>query len=285
MKRIAFILGSLLITALLLTQATSAAPEAPSYSGCGGVANPPASNSAYDQQVVELTNQKRLENGNLPPYKRVDSLDQAARYMSIDMAQDDYWPAPPLVNHGTYDRVAGNLVYQCAWDTRVHTYYNSPRAENIAVGYSTPENVIAGWMSSSGHKANILSTSSCEIGVGYFEGSGSYYRYWTQDFGCRSGVYPLVINREQALTYNPDVSIWIYGDWNEMRVRNDGEDWPASWQTFANQFDWTLTDSSGQRSVEAQVRNASTTVSTSDTILYINLAEFTEKTYLPVVLR
>jgi len=285
MKYLAFLLGSLLFNSLLLTQATLAAPEAPLYTGCGGVSNPPVTNAAYDQQVVELTNQERLDNGNLPPFKRVDALDQAARYMSIDMAQDNYWPAPPLDNHGTYDRISGNLVFQCSWSSRISTYYSSPGAENIAAGYSTPESVVAGWMGSSGHRANILSTGSWEIGVGYYQGSGDYYRYWTQDFGRRSGVYPLVINREQAQTYNPQISVWIYGDWNEMRLRNDGEDWPDSWQTFANQFNWTLKDTSGQRSVEAQVRTGGTTVTTSDSISYISWAEFTEKNYLPIVIR
>jgi hypothetical protein len=284
MKSIAILLGLFILPALLLAHGAFAAPDAPLYSGCGGVPNPPVTNAAYDQQVVELTNQQRLNNGNLPPLKRIDALDQAARYMSIDMAQDNYWPADPLVNHGTYDRVGSNLVFQCSWDARVRTYYSSPRAENIAAGQSNPESVISDWMGSSGHKANILSTGSWEIGVGFYEGSGGYYRYWTQDFGRRSGVYPLIINREQALTYDLQVSIWIYGDWDEMRLRNDGEDWPQSWQTFTNLSDWTLKDTSGQRSVEAQVRSGSTTVTTNDTITYINWAQFTERNYLPIVI-
>jgi uncharacterized protein YkwD len=41
-----------------------------------------------------------------------------------------------------------------------------------------------GWMDSPGHRDNILSTGSWEIGVGYAAVGGSdYTRYWTQDFG------------------------------------------------------------------------------------------------------
>src|SRR5262249_50716989 len=58
--------------------------------------------------------------------------------------------------------------------------------ENIAAGYQTPDAVVAGWMSSPGHRANILSTQFTEIGIGVASGSGSYSTYWTQEFGARS---------------------------------------------------------------------------------------------------
>jgi hypothetical protein len=46
-----------------------------------------------------------------------------------------------------------------------------------------------GWMNSSGHRANILRSSFCDIGVGYaYSASGSFRRYWTQDFGRQQNV-------------------------------------------------------------------------------------------------
>jgi uncharacterized protein YkwD len=58
--------------------------------------------------------------------------------------------------------------------------YNwSTYGENVAYGYATPEEVMAGWMSSPGHKANILNCSFKEIGVGLAQPNS----YWTQDFG------------------------------------------------------------------------------------------------------
>jgi uncharacterized protein YkwD len=58
--------------------------------------------------------------------------------------------------------------------------YNwSTLGENVAYGYATPEKVMAGWMSSPGHKANILNCAFKEIGVGFAQPNN----YWTQDFG------------------------------------------------------------------------------------------------------
>ncbi|MGW7426251.1 CAP domain-containing protein [Streptomyces sp. NPDC054813] len=58
-------------------------------------------------------------------------------------------------------------------------YTWSAYGENVAYGYASPEQVMAGWMASPGHKANILNCTFKEIGVGLAQ-PGSY---WTQDFG------------------------------------------------------------------------------------------------------
>ena len=50
--------------------------------------------------------------------------------------------------------------------------------ENIAMGYATPAAVVAGWMNSAGHRANILNSSYTKIGVGYVADG----RYWKQQF-------------------------------------------------------------------------------------------------------
>ena len=42
--------------------------------------------------------------------------------------------------------------------------------ENLALGYPTALAVVAGWMGSAGHRANILSTRYTQIGVGCTEG-------------------------------------------------------------------------------------------------------------------
>jgi uncharacterized protein YkwD len=52
--------------------------------------------------------------------------------------------------------------------------------ENIAKGYSTPQDVHDGWMSSPGHKANMMSTTWTRVGIGYWNCSGT--AYWTEDF-------------------------------------------------------------------------------------------------------
>ena len=50
--------------------------------------------------------------------------------------------------------------------------------ENIAAGYGSPEAVMAGWMNSSGHRANILNCGYRLLGVGY----AAQGNHWTQMF-------------------------------------------------------------------------------------------------------
>jgi uncharacterized YkwD family protein len=57
----------------------------------------------------------------------------------------------------------------------------SAAGENIAEGQQTPSDVMQAWMNSSGHKANILSSSYTQIGVGIAKNSGGSL-IWTQQF-------------------------------------------------------------------------------------------------------
>ena len=128
-------------------------PLAPTYTGCGGVASPPRTNTAFEQEVFDLTNDQRAANG-LPPFKRWDALDQSAQYHAIDMGVDNYF------NHSTHDRVNGALQSICNSTQRIQTYYslNGPAGENIAAGYPTPADAVTGWMNSTkGHREQILS--------------------------------------------------------------------------------------------------------------------------------
>ena len=61
-------------------------------------------------------------------------------------------------------------------------------SENIGLGYQTPQDMVTGWMNSSGHRANILGEWT-DLGCGFLQGaSGSYRdRYWTCDFGKSAG--------------------------------------------------------------------------------------------------
>ena len=53
--------------------------------------------------------------------------------------------------------------------------------ENIARGQKTPSSVMDSWMNSSGHRANILSSSYSSIGVGYAVADDGR-AYWVQIF-------------------------------------------------------------------------------------------------------
>ena len=65
--------------------------------------------------------------------------------------------------------------------TRWSTVSSRAYGENIAKGQKTADKVMAAWMSSSGHRANILRASYGSIGVACVK-SGNVY-YWVQLFG------------------------------------------------------------------------------------------------------
>ena len=231
--------------------------NSPDYTGCGGI-NVPVVNAAYEQEVVYLVNQERA-NAGLPPLKQMVELDEASRYHAADMAQDNYF------EHDSYDPAGDEVVFICStWD-RIKTFYPSPSAENIAAGYSNPSSVMSGWMNSTGHRNNILSSNSWEIGVGYYEG-GSWGVYWVQDFGRRDGVYPLIINQDAASTDSRSVSLYIYGSWTEIRLRNDDGDWSA-WMPFQSTMNWELVGGVGAHTIWAEMRSDQDASSTSDTIM------------------
>ncbi len=233
------------------------------YTGCGGEFAP-VINADYEQTVVELVNTERWNNDNLPPLKRIDSLNNASRYHATDLGQDNYF------QHDSYDRVNGDLTKVCGtWDRVLNYYGNDWRflAENIAAGQTSPERVVDAWMNSEGHRANILSTNNWEIGVGYFYTSNGYHHYWVQDFGRYANRYPLIINREAATTESRDVQLYIYGagTWDEMRLRNNDGTWSA-WMPFQSNVNWQLDKVIGTQSVSVELLNDGATATSSDEI-------------------
>jgi uncharacterized protein YkwD len=62
--------------------------------------------------------------------------------------------------------------------------YSSPQSENIAFGYRRGADVVAAWMKSPGHRANIVNCKAKAQGVGVaFAANGT--PYITQDFGSK----------------------------------------------------------------------------------------------------
>ncbi|MFC7531733.1 S8 family serine peptidase [Actinoplanes sp. GCM10030250] len=145
---------------------TSSAP-APTSSAPAPTSSAPAS-SSFETQVVTLTNAQRTANG-CGPLRIDDRLTTAARAHSTDMAAKGFF------SHTGSD--GSNFVTRV-----VRTGYSGASAENIASGYRTPQEVVTGWMNSSGHRANILNCNSIAVGVGLvIKADGT--TYWTQDFG------------------------------------------------------------------------------------------------------
>jgi len=157
----------------------SAAP-ATQMDGDGGSEN--AESAGFDREglitsVVHLTNVERAKAG-LPPLHANDRLGKAAQDYSSVVAPGQCFghtcsPVPQLQDRAV---AAGYTGWQ-----RI--------GENIAAGQQTPENVVASWMTSPGHRDNILDPDFKEIGVGVELGSGAFGIYWVQEFGARANAY------------------------------------------------------------------------------------------------
>lgn len=231
---------------------------ASAYSGCGGEEVAPA-NLTNEARIVELVNAERAAQG-LPPMKLQEPLTNAARYHAADMSQDDYFA------HQTHDRQEGGLVLICDWAERIKGYYAGATAlaENMARSEQSPESVMAGWMSNSEHRANILGNYR-EVGVGYYD------QYWVQNLGERPDSYPVIINGEAQQTDSPAVTLYLYGDWQQMRLRNNDGQW-SEWQEFHHDVNWTLDDMPGEQRVDVELGNGTSTVISSDTIWLTGVA-------------
>jgi hypothetical protein len=121
-------------------------------------------NLTFEQQVVELTNEERAKNG-LPPLKENAELNYAADEYAEQMSDSG------ILSHTGPD---GSQP----WDRAEAVGYEAQTmGENIAAGQKTPEQVVADWMKSPGHRANILNPKYTEIGVGYDD------NFWVQNFG------------------------------------------------------------------------------------------------------
>ncbi|MGW1274078.1 CAP domain-containing protein [Streptomyces sp. NPDC002491] len=122
--------------------------------------------SAAVARVVALVNSERAKVGCSPVALNA-KLSQAAQAHSVDMASHS-----TMSHTGSDGSDPGQRITGAG-------YLWSAYGENVAYGYSTPEQVMAGWMASAGHRRNILDCGFKDIGVGVAQPGN----YWTQDFG------------------------------------------------------------------------------------------------------
>ena len=140
----------------------------------GGTAPPPTStpaSSSVAADVVRFTNEQRVRNG-LPAFVTSARLMEAARLHAQQMAQ-----------HQRMDHTISGAQYptlQSRHEAAEYLYRNA--AENVAWNRQSPESVVAGWMSSAGHRANILNPNLTEIGAAMAR-SAKGEPYWIQVFG------------------------------------------------------------------------------------------------------
>jgi uncharacterized protein YkwD len=165
----------------LLAGAAVAIGTAPAAAACHGSAAHPASAriSTVNKATLCLLNVERTKRG-LAPLHENSKLDKASVGHSRDMVRRKYF------EHGDFAariKASGYLSGAVSYGI----------GENIAWGggsYSTPRSIVSMWMHSPGHKANILSRSFKDIGIGIARGAPENGQHdaatYTTDFGVRS---------------------------------------------------------------------------------------------------
>lgn len=144
----------------------TAAPSAPKATAAPSAPKATAPASGAAARVLKLVNSERSKAG-CSPLTLNAKLTKAAQDHSKDMASHRN-----MSHTGSNGSSPGDRITDAG-------YGWSTYGENVAYGYSTPESVMAGWMTSPGHKRNILNCAFKEIGVGLAQPGN----YWTQDFG------------------------------------------------------------------------------------------------------
>lgn len=117
----------------------------------------------YEQMVLNLVNEERAKEG-LAALQLDSELNDFAQFRADDMVENDYFSHDSPI-HGTFTQMVtdNGLIYRGV-------------GENIAWGYNSPEAVVDGWMTSPGHKANILGNNFSYMGLVYKDS------YWVQIF-------------------------------------------------------------------------------------------------------
>ena len=124
-------------------------------------------NYTYASEVLELVNKERTANG-LKALTMTRSLTDGAMLRAAETTVSF-----------SHTRPNGESCFTAfEWTTAA--------GENIAYGQKSPEQVMQGWMNSSGHRANILNSSFTTIGIGCFEYGGRLY--WSQAFSGGKGT-------------------------------------------------------------------------------------------------
>ena len=138
------------------------------------------SQQAAGGRVLDLVNQARAAPrscGNrefkaAAPLRWNDVLARAAQLHAADMARNNYFSHGGRDGSGPAQRIE-----------RAGYRYRSI-GENIAAGQMKPEEVVAGWLKSPGHCANLMNPVFTEMGVAFaVEKNSRMGVYWAQTFG------------------------------------------------------------------------------------------------------
>jgi len=138
------------------------------------------SNATVRASVVELVNAARSRGKRCgaerfaaaPPLGASRKLNDAAAGHARDMARTKVFD-----HRGRDGSQPKDRVLRAGYQSRL-------TGENIAFGPDSAEEVVAGWLASPGHCANIMDPRFQDIGVGLATGKKRNQIYWVQNFGA-----------------------------------------------------------------------------------------------------
>lgn len=172
--------GFMVLAAAMFVSACAPAPRA-------GIAPPPRTDAApapraatpapgdVVAETIRLVNIQRAKHG-LGPLAADPKLTEAARFHAEYMAKKDCFDHNCRGGPSFIERIGkAGYPYRRA-------------AENIAAGMASPAGVVDAWMTSKGHRANILNPEVDEAGVGHFllsqdGGKEKWRHYWVMTYG------------------------------------------------------------------------------------------------------
>lgn len=164
--------------------------EVPATEHCAPVSDWDPAWTQWEDEVLALTNEQRAKGatcgeygsfGAAGPLSMSPELRCSARLHSMDMAVRNFFDHtnPDGVDPFTRMAEAG--------------YTGASGGENIAMGQTSPSQVVQGWVGSPGHCRNIMDANFTLIGVGYYSQPGNGWfggHYWTQNFGGAGFSWP-----------------------------------------------------------------------------------------------
>ncbi|MBI4086168.1 MAG: CAP domain-containing protein [Candidatus Liptonbacteria bacterium] len=142
-----------------------------------------ASSPLTPSGIIANTNIQRNRQAGLPALSENPALDDIAGLRLDDMFRKQYF-AHTAPDGGNAEMAAGTVGYDYI-----------AIGENLALGrFAGDKGVVAGWMNSPGHRANILSAQLTQIGAAAREGmfNGEYIWIAVQVFGRPASECPLL---------------------------------------------------------------------------------------------
>jgi uncharacterized protein YkwD len=142
----------------------------------------------FEEEVLLLVNEQRAQSedcgkdGKFSPAGPVvmdPILRCSARLHSLDMFERAFFAHVNPDGLDPFQRMAAA------------GFHGSGAGENIAVGQTSPQQVMRSWMESDDHCANVMRPSYTMLGVGYHPGAGGRgldSNFWTQNFGAPAQV-------------------------------------------------------------------------------------------------